>query len=79
MVSAFLEKTVEKELPEEVVVPKKAVERKMKNQRIRTDTGIELSFPVDYYENPELIRFVNEPDGTISITIQHIGKIMPKG
>lgn len=79
MVSAFLARSEEKELPEEVVIPKKAVERKMKNQRIRTDTGIELSFPVDYYENPEYIRFVNEPDGTISITIQHIGKIMPKG
>lgn len=79
MVSAFLAKSEEKQLPEEVVVPKKAVERKMKNQRIRTDTGIELSFPVDYYQNPEYIRFNNEPDGTISITIQHIGKIMPKG
>ena len=79
MVSAFLAKSEEKQLPEVVEVPKKAVERKMKNQRIRTDTGIELSFPVDYYENPEYIRFVNEPDGTISITIQHIGKIMPKG
>ena len=79
MVSAFLARSEEKQLPEAVEVPKKAVERKMKNQRIRTDTGIELSFPVDYYENPEYIRFVNEPDGTISITIQHIGKIMPKG
>lgn len=79
MVSAFLAKSEEKQLPEVVEVPKKAVERKMKNQRIRTDTGIELSFPVDYYENPDYIRFVNEPDGTISITIQHIGKIMPKG
>ena len=79
MVSAFLARSEEKQLPEVVEVPKKAVERKMKNQRIRTDTGIELSFPVDYYENPEYIRFVNEPDGTISITIQHIGKIMPKG
>ena len=79
MVSAFLAKSEEKQLPEVVEVPKKAVERKMKNQRIRTDTGIELSFPVDDYENPDYIRFVNEPDGTISITIQHIGKIMPKG
>lgn len=79
MKEEFLKKTKEKEIPEEVEIPKKAAARKMKNQRIRTDTGIELSFPVEYFENPDLIQFINEPDGTISIAIHRIGKITPRG
>lgn len=47
----------------------------MKNQKIRTDTGIELSFPTAYFENPDKIEFINNPDGTISIEIKHVGKI----
>ena len=75
----FISTTVEHEIPKEVEVPKKAVSRKMKNQKIRTDTGIELTFPTEYSENPDKIEFINNPDGTISIEIKHIVKITNRG
>ena len=78
MYASFMQKTKEVDLPEETEIPMKAVGRKMKNQKIRTDTGIELSFPVEYFNDPGMIRFVNEEDGTITIHINHIGKIMPR-
>ena len=71
---AFHSKAIEKELPKEVELPTQTVQRAMKNQRIKTDTGIELSFPTTYFQNPEIIEFINHPDGTISIEIKNIGK-----
>lgn len=79
MQDTFISTSMEHELPKEVEVPKQAVSRKMKNQRIRTDTGIELSFPTEYFENPDKIAFINNPDGTISIEIKHVGKITNRG
>lgn len=76
---SFHAKTIEKELPKEVELPPQSVQRTMKNQRIKTDTGIELSFPTTYFQSPEYIEFINKPDGTISIEIKNIGKIIPKG
>ena len=75
MQDTFISASMEHEIPKEVEVPKKAVTRKMKNQKIRTDTGIELTFPTEYSENPDKIEFINNPDGTISIEIKHIAKI----
>lgn len=76
---SFHAKAIEKELPKEVELPPQSVQRTMKNQRIKTDTGIELSFPTTYFQSPEYIEFINKPDGTISIEIKNIGKIIPKG
>lgn len=78
MYASFMQKTKEAELPEETEIPQKVIGRKLKNQKIRTDTGIELSFPVEYFNDPDKIRFINEEDGSISIQIHHIGKIMPR-
>lgn len=78
MQKAFMKKTEESEIPKEIELPSKTASRRMKNQRIRTDTGIELSFPVEYTEHPDLIEFINEPDGTISISIRRIGRITPR-
>ena len=66
------------ELPKEVEVPKQYVTKKLKNQKIKTDTGIELSFPTEYSENSNFIEFVNHQDGTITIEINNIGKITNK-
>ena len=73
--TAFEKRAEEEEIPEEVVLPKTAAVRKLKNQRIRTDTGIELTFPTEYFSSPDFIEFTNHPDGTISIELKHIGKI----
>ena len=65
-------------IPEEIKVDKKVVSKVAKNQKIKTDTGIEITFPSEYSENHDFIEFLNNPDGTISIQIKNIAKISNK-
>lgn len=62
-------------IPETVKIEKTYAAKTGKNHKIKTDTGIELSIPVDYFEDRNYIDFKNNPDGTISIEIKNIGKI----
>ena len=48
------------------------------HHKIKTDTGIEITFPSEYIENTDFIRFINNPDGTLSIELKNIGKIVNK-
>jgi hypothetical protein len=52
--------------------------KKFKNQRLKTDSGIEINFPSHMYQNKDLLEFINNPDGTISILIKNVGKIFNK-
>ena len=55
----------EEKVPERVPVERKQVERAaVRNHKIRTDTGIEISFPAEMGSNSEYIEFVNEPNGS---------------
>ncbi len=49
-----------------------------KLHKIKTDTGIEISFPSDYSQNKEYIEFINNPNGTLSIELKNINKITNK-
>ena len=69
------EEAVAAEVPERVPVEKKAVERVARNHKIRTDTGIEITFPSEYSTNPDFIEFISEPNGLISIELKNIGHI----
>jgi len=64
----------EKNIP----ISEKLAEKKFKTHRIKTDTGIEINFPLSFYNNKEKIEFVNNSDGTISIIIKNVGKIINK-
>ena len=59
----------------EIIIPDRLIEKKFKTHKIKTDTGIEIDFPLEYAGNREKIEFVNNSDGTISIIIKNIGKI----
>ncbi|WHH60561.1 nucleoid-associated protein [Petroclostridium sp. X23] len=61
-----------------IEVSEKIAEKTFKRQKIKTDTGIEINLPVEYYGNKDRIEFINNPDGTISIVIKNIGKISDK-
>ncbi|TCL65951.1 nucleoid associated protein NdpA [Hydrogenispora ethanolica] len=61
-----------------VELPERIANRKFRNQKIWTDTGIEINFPADYYNNREKLEFVSNVDGTISIIIKNVGKIINK-
>lgn len=68
-----------RKLPADVQVDRRAVDTKaMRNHRIVTDTGIEISYPAELGENPDFIRFESAPDGSISIELLNIGKIENK-
>lgn len=58
-----------------IAVAGETPERKFSKQRIKTDSGIELSMPMEVYKNREQVEFINNPDGTISIVLKNIGKI----
>lgn len=49
-----------------------------KTQKIKTDTGIEITIPLDYYNNKDYIEVINMPDGRLSIQIKNIGNIENK-
>ncbi len=76
--NAFISTSLEHEIPKKVEVPKQYVTTKLKNQKIKTDTGIELSFPTEYSENSHFIEFRKKEDGTISIEIKNVAKITNK-
>lgn len=66
----------EERLPERVPVERANVERAaVRNHKIRTDTGIEITFPAEMLKNTEYVEFVNEPNGLISIELKNIGSI----
>ena len=60
---------------EPVKVNKEAVLKKTQNHKLKTDTGIELVIPTDYFENTEYVEFNTAADGSIMITLKHIQNI----
>lgn len=68
----FLELAKEIGLPYEVKLDKSFVQRQFKTQHFRADNGIELKFPSELFQDPEVIRFDDHPDGTVTITLKHL-------
>lgn len=62
-------------IPEEVPIRPSVAHRIAKSHRIRTDTGIEITFPSEYSANDDFIEFTTLPDGHISITIKGVEHI----
>ena len=48
------------------------------HHKIKTDTGIEISFPVEYLKNREFIEIKTNDDGTLRIELKNINKIVNK-
>lgn len=65
----------EREVPQQVTVEKEVARRVATTQKIRTDTGIEISFPAEYVRSPEFISFTSTADGTYSISLNNITSI----
>lgn len=47
-------------------------------QKLKTDSGIEIIIPVDYMNSKDYVEFSNAADGTISIRLKNINKIISK-
>lgn len=76
MKSDFEARVAEAHLPPTVQVDKKAAVAAAKSQKLKTDTGIELTVPSDCLHNPDYIEFINNPDGSLSIELKHISKLV---
>lgn len=57
-------------------VPK--YEKKYSKQKFKLTNGIELSIPTDIFKDKELIEFINNPDGTISVMIKNVEEVVSK-
>ncbi|ANE22918.1 hypothetical protein AAY81_07090 [Denitrobacterium detoxificans] len=68
----FEQAAAAQEIPEHVPIEREAAQRVVRRHKIRTDTGIEVTFPAEYGQNPEYITFTSESDGTISIGLKNI-------
>ena len=71
----FEQRVREASLPDEAPVRRGVANRLAKNHKIRTDTGIEITFPSELTGNPDYLEFETGPDGRISITIRNVAKI----
>ncbi len=72
---AFRQKLEETPLPATVSLPVKTAVRVAGKQKIKTDTGIEISVPAELFSDPDCIEFTKEVNGTTTITIKGIHKI----
>ncbi len=63
---------------EEVRPQNEVTVRKYHKQYLKTDTGIEINIPMDEYNNNDSVEFITNPDGTISIMIKNINRLISK-
>ena len=52
--------------------------KKYHKQFLKTDTGIEIKIPMQEYENKDSVEFITNEDGTISVLIKNVEKIVSK-
>lgn len=64
---------------EPVRMDQEATLKRVCKHKLKTDTGIELTIPTDYFDNTEYVEFNNNADGTLSITLKHISNIVNRG
>ena len=70
------EKLEKYNMEKEVVRPKsEATIKKFQKQHLTTDTGIEITIPMEEYKDPDKVEFITNPDGTISVLIKNIGHL----
>ena len=52
--------------------------KKFQTQHLTTDTGIEITIPMEEYRNPDHVEFITNPNGTISVFLKNIGHLTSK-
>lgn len=76
MQSELDEKLEKYQLSYEVVEPKhEQTVKRFQTQRLTTDTGIEITIPMEEYQNPDRVEFLTNEDGSISVLIKNIGQL----
>lgn len=70
----FLQAAKESGLPHGLNLSKSVVRREFKTQKFKADNGIELKFPSELFQDPEIMQFATNSDGTVSITLKNLRK-----
>lgn len=79
MQEELTEKLDKYNLSHTVVEPKtEKTIKKFQKQHLTTDTGIEITIPMEEYGNPDRVEFITNPDGTVSVLIKNIGHLSSK-
>ncbi|QIL46662.1 nucleoid-associated protein [Vagococcus coleopterorum] len=74
--SDYLEKVEQSRFVEDVPVNVPKYEKKYSKQKLKLTNGIEMFIPVEVYQDKDLIEFINNPDGTISVMIKNVDDII---
>lgn len=48
---------------------------RMRKQKLKLDNGIEISIPLELFNDTEVIQITNNPDGTVSVLLKNIENI----
>ena len=75
---AAIKELAEEDLLEPLPVSRTYATKVGKQHKIKTDTGIELSFPVEYMNDREFIEISTNENGTLRIELKNISKITNK-
>lgn len=75
---AAMKELAEEDLLEPLLVSRTYATKVGKQHKIKTDTGIELSFPVEYMNDREFIEISTNENGTLRIELKNISKITNK-
>lgn len=79
---AEFESAIHEKLPDSKIPVTKEVQeiaiKKYGKQKLKLSNGIEMTIPLDVYQDPNLIEFVNNPDGTISVTIKNVEEVISR-
>lgn len=51
---------------------------KYRKQKFKLDNGIEITIPMEVYQDSSAVEFVNQPDGSLSVIIKNIDEIKNK-
>lgn len=75
VVERFEERVREAKLPKEAPVRRGVANRLTRSHKIRTDTGVEITFPSELAERPGYLDFSTDAEGRITITVGNVAKI----
>ena len=79
MKQEFTERMEELHMARAQVKPRQeATVRRFQRQRLVTDTGIELSIPMEQYKDRDKVEVIVDEDGTTSVILRHIAKLTAK-
>ncbi|AMB99597.1 hypothetical protein AWM75_06205 [Aerococcus urinaehominis] len=73
--ATYLDQATTLGLGEATAIKEEYLTARMHKQKLRLSNGIELSIPLDIYQDPQFVEFKNNPDGTVQVVLKNIESI----